>query len=551
MNLTNLNPTLLTLLAKAGSSSAQAAMAQRCLIASENEEGWKWASRSAAKGCPMGQYMLGLCYLNGYHVEQDAAEAERLFRESADRGCVRSLVGLALIMADANHGKMTPEAVKLIKEAADAGDARALYALSELYTTGNGVVKSRTRAGALLQAAADRGFAPALTEVGIILADFGSDAQEFAMGMKQVRKAAKLGEEDAVGYIGNCLVHGSGMKRNVAKGLKILLRLAEKGNRNVINILGRLYAKGIGVERDLQEAIKWYNRLRELGDATIFVTIHELEDELTNGAAREARMKEQSELFHTLEERGAAGDAEAFYQLGVDFEHCREMVDLLQNRKHRGEALEYYKRAAEMGHAVAAVAAGNMYYHGHNRLQADPAEAAKWYAIAANQGDLEGMLGLSHALRATGDQVQSLQWLEKAAAAGFAEAKACLAYHYYAQGDSYDKAFAFALESAQAGSILGLKILASCYANGRGTSVDFVKAMEAAIPVANADDSYAQFLVGAMLLGVYDYPDTDPELGFELLNASADKGFHDAKELLYYISTQQQSCSSDDTPSAH
>jgi hypothetical protein len=80
--------------------------------------------------------------------------------------------------------------------------------------------------------------------------------------------------------------------------------------------------------------------------------------------------------------------------------------------------------------------------------------------------------------------------------------------------------------------------------------VDFVKAMEAAIPAANDGASDAQFLVGAMLLGVYDYPDTDPELGLELLNASADKGCHAAKELLYDISTQQQFCSSDDTPSA-
>ena len=85
------------------------------------------------------------------------------------------------------------------------------------------------------------------------------------------------------------------------------------------------------------------------------------------------------------------------------------------------EALKWYRKAADQGHASAQANLGVFYNKGHGVSQ-DYAEAAKWYRLAAEQGDAPSQCNLG-ALYAKGqgvpqDFVQAHVWLNLGTAEG-------------------------------------------------------------------------------------------------------------------------------------
>jgi len=88
-------------------------------------------------------------------------------------------------------------------------------------------------------------------------------------------------------------------------------------------------------------------------------------------------------------------------------------------------ALEWYKKAAEQGHAVAQNRLGAMYAKGDGVTQ-DYKEAFKWYRKAAEQGyalaqfNLGGMYLEGNGV--TKDYVQSYMWFKLAVSGGYKDA---------------------------------------------------------------------------------------------------------------------------------
>src|SRR5258708_4760765 len=69
-----------------------------------------------------------------------------------------------------------------------------------------------------------------------------------------------------------------------------------------------------------------------------------------------------------------------------------ELIDRGQkayDSKNYGEALKWFRQAAEKGDAQADVKIGDMYRDGEG-VKEDDAEALKWYQKAMDLGDLEG-----------------------------------------------------------------------------------------------------------------------------------------------------------------
>ena len=54
------------------------------------------------------------------------------------------------------------------------------------------------------------------------------------------------------------------------------------------------------------------------------------------------------------------------------------------------EAVKWYKKAAEQGHAISQFCLGSCYFYGKG-VSKDAREAAKWLTLAADQGDKEAM----------------------------------------------------------------------------------------------------------------------------------------------------------------
>ena len=102
------------------------------------------------------------------------------------------------------------------------------------------------------------------------------------------------------------------------------------------------------------------------------------------------------------------------------------------------DAVKFLSEAAEKGQAVAQYRLGTLYERGQG-VTADPAKAAHWYEMAANQGNRKAMhnLAVSYASGANGgkkNMAEAARWFAKAAALGLSDSQFNLAV-LYERGD--------------------------------------------------------------------------------------------------------------------
>jgi hypothetical protein len=95
---------------------------------------------AALKGNPVAQHRVGVMYLLGQGVEQDAAEATRWFRKAAEQGQGESQYSMGLrYQLGQSVVQDHKEAARWFKLAADQGIGAAAAALAKEYATGEGV----------------------------------------------------------------------------------------------------------------------------------------------------------------------------------------------------------------------------------------------------------------------------------------------------------------------------------------------------------------------------------------------------------------------------
>ncbi len=99
----------------------------------------------------------------------------------------------------------------------------------------------------------------------------------------------------------------------------------------------------------------------------------------------------------------------------------------------KAEAVKWWRRAAEQGHAMSQFFFGAMYGKGEGVTQ-DWALAVKWYRKAADQGLADAQFGLgveySKGEGVDRDDVEAVKWYRKAADQGLADAQLLLGFMY-------------------------------------------------------------------------------------------------------------------------
>jgi len=115
------------------------------------------------------QNKLGAAYFSGKGVEKSAAEAQRWFRESAEKGYVKSQYNLG-VMYYLGQGveKNDAEAAKWFGMAAAQGLADAQYNLGVMHYQGAGVKKDFTEAFRLYSLSAGKGYALSQYNLGLM-----------------------------------------------------------------------------------------------------------------------------------------------------------------------------------------------------------------------------------------------------------------------------------------------------------------------------------------------------------------------------------------------
>ena len=101
----------------------------------------------AHQGDPDAQNKLGAAYFHGKGVEKNAGEAEKWFRQSAEKGYAKAQYNLGVMYYQgAGVAQNYSEAFKMYTQAAQKGYALAQYNLGLVYLQGVGVPKDQVTA---------------------------------------------------------------------------------------------------------------------------------------------------------------------------------------------------------------------------------------------------------------------------------------------------------------------------------------------------------------------------------------------------------------------
>ncbi|WP_454997748.1 tetratricopeptide repeat protein, partial [Capnocytophaga granulosa] len=168
------------------------------------------------------------------------------------------------------------------------------------------------------------------------------------------------------------------------------------------------------------------------------------------------------------------------------------------------EAVKWYRKAAEQGHAGAQKNLGGMYQNGQGVSQ-DYLEAVKWYKKAAEQGSVEAQTNLGwlydEGKGVSQDYSKAVKWYREAAKQGYAEAQTNLGWMYEngkGVSQDYPEALKWYWEAAKQGYAEAQTNLGWMYEKGKGIPKNYSEAVKWYRKAAEQGEATAQNNLGAM-----------------------------------------------------
>lgn len=410
----------------------------------------EWLRKAVAQGhAPAYAKLAGLT---------NDAEALALLKQGAELKDPAAMFALGIRQSDANlistaaelgHPAAMSEMARRSERADKPGDAIMWYGKAAAAGDPAGLTWTANRLGEdkideavdMLSRAAQQGYAPAMTKLGVIKADCdlmkrgatGGDAEgmyEFALRCSPADaqawflKASEKGHPLALAKLGSVekaaeAGHRPSMLIMARKDAKWLERTAQAREPEAM----RLYAASL---TDRGEAARWLQWAAEGGDVE---AMRELAKAYDSGTGV---MKDQAVATTWYRKAADKGDAFALYRLGL-----------------LGSDAASVQRAAEAGIPEAMLKAGE--------LTGNP----EWYKKAADAGSVKGWtrLGVANSDSAL---------LERAAKAGDPEAKMHLGL-IEQKRKRYKPAYQLFLESANAGYGPAMMHVGDCHMNAIGT----------------------------------------------------------------------------------
>ncbi|MDH4283915.1 MAG: SEL1-like repeat protein [Gallionellaceae bacterium] len=267
--------------------------------------------------------------------------------EAIEAGGVRGIDDSSLgIRIDGSYSPATDKRLVALFEKrklrAAKGDVVAQLNLGLMYFKGEGTIQNFLEAAKWLQRPAEQGYADAQYALGEVYTTGIGLPKNFEEAAVWYRKAAEQGLEIAQYKIGIMYAEGYGVRYNAVEAEKWLAKAAEGGDAKMQFNLAERYANGQGVRFNPREAEKWY---------------------------RSAAMQ---------------GDPDMQFFVGRLYRDPGDLV--VQNRE---EAMAWFNRAAEKGHAASKASLGVMYLNGEG-IPIDMVQAYKWLSLAATSSNDRG-----------------------------------------------------------------------------------------------------------------------------------------------------------------
>jgi len=293
---------------------------------------------------------------------------------AAEQGCAEAQCALGHLYEN-GHGvtQSDDEAVKWYTEATKQEDMAAQYNLGNLYFEGRGVAQNIEAGVSWYRKAAEQGHGVAQFALGMLFDSGLGVAKSDSEAARWWSKAAEQGHVEAQCYLGIMYYRGTGVAQSDAEAVRWWQRAAKQGDKEAQYRLRKQYEGGYGVSKSDVEAAQWYLKAAEQGHKQAQFKIGSM---LDMGVAVKSHLK-SVEWFKLAADQG---DAEAQLALGFKYFDGREI------RKNPTETARLWKLSAEQGFDMAQFFWGQLLESGRCGVRKNKKEAIKWFKKAAEQG---------------------------------------------------------------------------------------------------------------------------------------------------------------------
>ena len=316
--------------------------------------------------------------------------------------------------------------------------------------------------------------------------------QDFNRALEAFSKASELGNENAMFYIGLMNFRGIGIKEDYKTAFEMFKKAAELGNVEALFSIGLMYLTGKGVEENEDTALKFFQAAAMQGNArAVYMMGVVIGNRIANVNVEELMriLLENSDAMNYLSEdrkKKFQQDALEYYKRAADLDVAGAVVFLalayrfgMFVERDPEKSFELFQKALRLGDNEAIFYIGHMYYFGEGVNQSYES-AIKYYHQAAQLGVPLAMLGLG-TMYLYGEGVEpngskALAWYEKADEAGVIQAIGLLGLMYY-EGkmveQNFEKALSYFERSVALGADAWKYMIGRMYARGEGVNQNY------------------------------------------------------------------------------
>jgi TPR repeat protein len=347
------------------------------LLDADQAEALERLRRAAELGFPEAQCVLGQRLRHGSGTPQDLNQARHWLGLAYGQGHPLAAYGLgAMTLMGQGGPKNAALAAKMFEFVAQSGIPEGWFVLSNMRAMGDGLPQDDKAAAEMMRRAADLGYSQAELMMGkYYLEGFGVEADNDLAAM-WLKRAEAQGRLEATLALAMMERGPDGQFLDERKTFQAVLGLAEKGLPEAQFYAGHFYRDGMGVQRDMSKHFQWVKASADGGYVEAQLLVGGL---LGIGAAGAPRDKAESARYLRLAAK--EGHPTAWHVLGETLLDGQGLpADTL-------EALECYRRSAELGSPLAQRRLGSLYEGQGGHLPKDLAQAAYYYRLAAMAGD--------------------------------------------------------------------------------------------------------------------------------------------------------------------
>ena len=335
--------------------------------------------------------------------------------------------------------------------------------------------------------------------------------QQYIEAVKWYRKAAEQRHAQAQFILGYCYDHGKGVTQDHTEAEKWYRHAAEQGYEEATKALSRLRVANITkptTPAHKQDSVEKTNN--KYGKDWLFDPIYKddeketpcnytIVDNVTGEPIDPSRYTltidpvifgRLTKSLANVAEKAANPERKEYPN---DY-YCKG--NECDDNSAYEEAVSWYRKAAELGHAEAQYRMGKSYYEGKG-AERDYAEAEKWYRKAAEQGSAVAQAALKNLLAATSAKPVVLPAPVPVAIMQKEDPK-----EYYAKGmqlygqRNYSDAVAYLRRAAELGYAEAENMLGECYYRGEGVTRDYAEAVKWLSKAAERNCAWAQYNLG-------------------------------------------------------